>query len=139
MNEGFIMEATYVNDGPNSVFWGFTSADEMMLMVYFYLTDTAGLGSISSIGGEELTSDPIRVYPNPVVSNVTFELPQSEIGQSINMRLYDGLGREVAAINDKRLAGTRFMLNRGDLPEGLYLFEIQTSENRTYSGKLLFR
>jgi hypothetical protein len=36
-------EATYINNGPEDVGFGFTSDDEMMLFFFFYVLDTAGL------------------------------------------------------------------------------------------------
>lgn len=37
-------EASYLNDGPEPVSWGFTSEDEMMLFFFFYVSDTSGIG-----------------------------------------------------------------------------------------------
>jgi len=48
-NEGLIQVASWVNNGPNNpVTWGYTSEDEMMIMVISYVTDTTGLSILTN-------------------------------------------------------------------------------------------
>jgi len=42
-------EASFVNNGPEPVEFGFTSLDEMMLFFFFYVEDTTGLTPITNI------------------------------------------------------------------------------------------
>jgi hypothetical protein len=65
----------------------------------------------------------VRLFPNPVVSNLTLELQQPRSGQKLEIRLLDLQGREL-----KKWSFANQMARRtlwlGDLPPGNYLLEV---------------
>ncbi|GJM35599.1 MAG: hypothetical protein DHS20C18_46000 [Saprospiraceae bacterium] len=129
---GLIHEASWVNDGPESVAWGPTSADEMMVMVIMYTEDTTGI--VSGINDLPHPINQVQVFPNPVHNKGTISVP---IGiNQISFRLFDATGKQVHYLPDVTAAG--FSFERGNLPSGMYFFQVQDSEGRIKSGKILF-
>jgi hypothetical protein len=143
MDEGLIHEASYVNDGPNTVFFGFTTDDEMMLMIYYYLEDTTGLGSVVATGIEDSPSfiEQLIAYPNPVNDKVTFQFNNYPSLGEVDLEILDGFGRVVRSEASIALFETNsnFTIPRGDLPAGLYFYRIKTENEGEFAGKLIFR
>ena len=64
----------------------------------------------------------VRVYPNPSGGAVTLALSGTETGDSVRLVVYDGLGREVAAVHDgPTTADARFTLAGAALTPGSYI------------------
>lgn len=80
------------------------------------------------------------IYPNPTTGSamIRFELPASG---PVRIRLFDRIGREVRTIVDRRfergVQGVGF--NAGDLPSGLYFYEIETSSGTSRGSMMLAR
>lgn len=135
LENGVIHEAKYINDGPESVRWGPTSDDEMMLFGIFYVTDTTGLNLNLTTSTKEI--DPVfegvKVFPNPMQEQATILLP-ADLGK-VNMQLFDMLGKEVRQQSSNGNAYIR--LEKGLLAKGMYLFTLTDEQGRTYSDKIL--
>ncbi len=86
------------------------------------------------------TFDPIdaKVYPNPVQNTATVEF-NLKTTSDVKVTLYNCIGIKVLDIVDgKRTAGNnRVSFNRGDLPNGVYLINIQ-SEGQSGAYKISF-
>jgi hypothetical protein len=130
---GIIHEATWVNDGPNPVSWGATSADEMMVMVMMYLLSTDGVTTGTDFPINTLEG--VQLFPNPVEESFSLKLPPSV--QKASLTLYDAYGRQVRTFNGIDNSLTHF--NRNGIPAGIYYYQIQDVSGRNVSGKVLFR
>lgn len=98
--------------------------------IYTNCKDTA-----LSIYNSEISDKPLSVYPQPATSVVNIQLPITI--QSGSVKVYNQLGQEVISntIANKELLEIN---NPGPL-HGLYYYRItDNTENRIYSGKLIF-
>ena len=79
----------------------------------------------------------IQAYPNPTADILMLEC--IECNGILGIRLYDAFGRLILdqAFN-KRLAEPSLELNLSDIPEGLYIYQVET-ETKTVSGKIVKR
>ena len=134
-SKGVTHEAKWINDGPNPVWWGSTSQDEMMLFGMLYVTDTTGLSlsdfTTSTIELEGNLSE-IKIMPNPMRDYTTIQLP-SDVG-NIQFQLHDVLGNEIMQVNNYNHSFIR--IERNNLPQGLYLLTIRDEKNRAFTGKI---
>ncbi|MCH8319227.1 MAG: T9SS type A sorting domain-containing protein [Bacteroidetes bacterium] len=140
-NEGLIQEASYINTGPNNpVCWGLTSEDEMMIMGLMYVMDTTGLANAepyvppTGIENSALEAQAIKVYPNPFTGSATFILPKNEQGNFI-ITLYNVFGEEVKQIGN--IKSEKITLQRGDLPSGVYFYQVTTNNKLAGKGKVI--
>ena len=130
---GLIHEASWINDGPEPVWFGPTSDDEMMVLVLMYLLDTTGV--ITDIREIQSPLDAVEVYPNPADKLVTFSVPVN-VGM-VNFRLYDALGQVI--MNREGINELFFDVERENLPPGMYFYRIEDQSGAFKSGKLYFR
>ena len=72
----------------------------------------------------------LKIYPNPSTDQVFIEIPQSYIGQNLNLRILDLQGRAVRMTN--LLATGVVQLDASQLEKGLYL--VETSANGKIFG-----
>ncbi len=129
---GVIHEATWVNDGPEPVWWGPTSDDEMMVMVVMYTRDTTGV--VSGIHDLPHPIDQVAVFPNPVQQTATINMPAGI--NELAFYLFDATGKQVLYQPD--VAASNYTIDRANLPSGMYFFKLQDSDGRTKTGKILF-
>lgn len=75
----------------------------------------------------------IRLYPNPAISYVTFEL-RDEMKKGLTLQVYNGLlGKKMY---ESRFPGDRFTLNLNEYSRGLYIYHlIDASGKIIESGK----
>ena len=114
--KGVIHEATWINDGPETVKWGPTSKDEMMLFALMFVTDTANL--TTSIKDPYSIDQNIQIFPNPTSNFVTI--------RSVNKK---SLGEiRIIDLNGKTLFQTfshksREYINISRVPNGMYIIK----------------
>lgn len=133
--KGVEAEATYQNDGPVSVDWGFTSDDEMMIFVAFYVTDTTGVKMEEVV--EEPTPNAIqaadvnefKVYPNPSSAYLNFEFV--DLDESYEVLLFDMAGREIS----KQIAKEILTFDIKDLTKGIYFYQVKSNGLSIANGK----
>ncbi len=119
-NEGLISVATFNNTGGQTVYWGPTSDDEMMITGIMFIEDTTGLGIVSGINHVQKGREILHLYPNPSTGMVNIALPPGE--KPAQIRIVDLMGREVMneALRSKQLnlqylsAGTFIVTLRSD-------------------------
>ena len=115
-SQGIIHEASWVNEGPESVNFGPTSDDEMMVLIAFYTLQPLTVGTNEP--GSELSDKQIMVAPNPAQGRATFTLPDATGLRQF--RLFDLTGREVLRRAD--ISGNVFEIELNGLAPGIYLF-----------------
>ena len=74
----------------------------------------------------------VQVYPNPFVTSTTISF-QNPSGQSFDLEIVDLNGKVVRSLSGIR--GEQVVIERGDLPSGLFLFRLMGPQNHT--GKLM--
>lgn len=86
IKNGFIHQATYINDGPSAVWFGATSHDEMMVMIAMYTLDTTGLGNLQTAVNEPFKLvDEIKIAPNPTEGTSMLWLPNNAMGYQVQV------------------------------------------------------
>ncbi|MFC2116452.1 glycoside hydrolase family 3 C-terminal domain-containing protein, partial [Bacteroidota bacterium] len=75
----------------------------------------------------------LRVYPNPAIESVTFEL--SEFENSYDINISDSLGRAVAKIQNCNTNLVHFY--RKGLENGLYLYQVASGNKFSNTGKFI--
>ncbi len=98
MSQGLIQEATYINNTGNTLEWGYTTDDEMLLTVVQF-TD----GPLStSVGTQDLgTLDvDVSIRPNPFAgrTNIQYELTESG---DVTVEIINAIGQRVAILVDE--------------------------------------
>ncbi len=78
---------------------------------------------------------PVLVYPNPFVTETTFELPETAAG-NYRLELLNASGRLLAT---RIFEGTQCRLERAGLPAGALLWAITREGNVVASGKIVAR
>jgi para-nitrobenzyl esterase len=76
----------------------------------------------------------LNCYPNPSNGSVHIDL-SAVYGEEVTLSLYNNMGQEVRQI--KGIRDAQFTLERGDLPNGLYLVDVIVKGKR-YVSRLLF-
>ncbi len=134
MSDGIIHEATYINDGPEPVWWGNTSDDEMMLFGVMYVLDTTGLDLPTSVlESPQATLEGVSVFPNPVDQMAVFDFPVTAEAP-FQVRLYDVLGEEVH--RSPEIQGYNYELDRRGIATGMYMYRVLDAAGQWMSGKL---
>lgn len=125
---------------PNA-FVGQTWAEELDYLDTWLTNRIAWIdGNIMSVGpavsatGEAAGADAVRVYPNPVTGNVLYFTPGRA---DATFSLFDGMGR--AVVNELAVAGGSMVALPGELPNGLYFYQIGQKDRLLGRGKLVVR
>ena len=82
--------------------------------------------------GPELTTRPLRTWPNPAVDQLSVTLPDNMT--NANLTMYDISGKPV--LMQRAVTGTS-QLSVSDLPTGAYLLMAESGEQRTVSRVLV--
>lgn len=131
---GIIHEASYVNTGSAPVTWGSTSDDEMMVLVFMGMSDTAGVVTdVVEVGKNPL--DDIKVFPNPATNQAFIVMPEGI--QEVSVTLYDMLGKTINVTHSDY--SDRVMISRDDLPSGVYLYRVEDRVGHIKTGKIVFQ
>ncbi|HET6990204.1 MAG TPA: zinc-dependent metalloprotease [Bacteroidia bacterium] len=83
-------------------------------------------------GTQEFSLSSVTIFPNPFTSSVKFEFPRDL--QNAELKLYDVLGNEIRDID---FSGKQFSIQRGELSDGVYLYQVISEGKIVLSGKLL--
>lgn len=131
MANGFIFEAEYVNNGSDTLYWGNTTQDEMMLIFVQYTTeplDQSGTG-IGETYGSAVSE--IMAMPNPTNDNSTVRFELEEPAE-VDIALLDVTGRVVFQESKGELGiGTHTQLiDMSGLRSGLYLLNLNVGADR---------
>ena len=98
---GLIQEASYINPptNPDTLYWGFTTKDEMMLIFIQYTNEPLATG----IEDPQTTGPEFSIYPNPVseVSVIDFSLKEKS---QVSIELYNLLGDQIGVIHEGQLS-----------------------------------
>ena len=76
----------------------------------------------------------INVYPNPAHNSITVDLKEFA-GKTVNIELYDALGRKVKDVSKIKTA--QYTIARDNLPNGIYLMNVNV-DGKLHSKKIMF-
>lgn len=129
---GLKHEAQWVNDGPVPVNFGPTSDDEMMVMVMMYTRDSSGVEVVPT---REPAAEPdaLLISPTPARDWVQVQCP--DYLQDGTFLLFDATGKQVS---QQSVNGTRFLVERGSWPAGMYWYQLRTASAKIYTGKIMW-
>lgn len=96
----------------------------------FYYEEYDDETGIEALAGTET----LRLYPNPFLDEVHFELPES--GQPFTATVYNILGQQVFKRQIKARAGKQ-TLNLSELSPGNYLFQVVNENGKIYNSKIV--
>lgn len=136
LSEGVIHEASWVNNGADTVRWGPTSEDEMMLFFFFYVTSLQGLEPPTDTSDDTTTTELVRnqlpdtpslkLYPNPSTGplNIQYELPKA--GKT-TIEVVTLQGEKVSTILSQHHApgDHKLRLDKLDLAKGMYFISLR--------------
>ena len=129
---GLHHEASWINDGPNPVGFGFTSDDEMQVLILMYTDDIDGV----DVANEEIAiENEFTVFPNPTSGTTTFF--RQSMNTSFNVELFDMAGKQIRSYQN--ILDNQFNMERGDLKNGMYLYTIRNQDGKIQTGKLVFQ
>ncbi len=134
---GLIQEATYINDGPEPLEWGYTTDDEMMLMTIQF---TAGPLSSSTPVVETASTDfSFTASPNPYQGHTSISYQLNEKAQ-VSLEVFNVLGERVQLLVDEKQAAGKyqqtFSAEALGLPAGMYLVNL-TIDGQKISKKII--
>lgn len=86
-------------------------------------------------GIDDVSPVQMQISPNPVTETATIRIENDNHSEGV-FRLYDLQGRTVGAYE---FFGNEFQFQKGNLAEGLYLFEIQAEGSLIGTGKLMIK
>lgn len=117
-----------------SVISGYTSSEDFDITV----SDMSfGTQSLSVVEFESLNAN-IFNYPNPFNSTKTLVLPEDT--EVVNISFTDILGRVVINKNNKQYThGKELVLDNINLPEGVYMINVSTVDNKIYQTRCVVK
>jgi hypothetical protein len=129
MNKGLIFEATWVNNGPDTMGFGLTTKEEMFVTYYQYTNELPT--GLREAGKEDLS---FNISPNPATDkfNIAFSLKSAG---SVLIELYNSLGIKVKTTNaGLQAAGKQTVqidISKEQLPSGLYFVSLSVDGARS--------
>ena len=131
---GLIHEAKYINNTNNNISWGYTTDDEMMLVVIQYTTAPL------SVDVEDIAKEEVRynVFPNPFQGNTNIAYTLNK-KSAVQLEVYNLLGERVDYIlNEEQSSGEyefSFSTKNKNLSNGMYIVKL-TIDGQQFSQKI---
>ncbi len=117
---GIIAEGTFINTaGPDPVTWGFSSADEMMAVGFYFIYGDDLPTAITNQSNDEQT---LTVFPNPANDEFVISYELSEAA-TVHVDLFDMLGKKVGNL-----------LDNAPQTKGKYTHSFNTADYKLTSG-----
>lgn len=104
--------------------------DNTQNKLYSIHWETSTITKLSERGYEENT---LNIYPNPLTQNTTIEFQNSK-KEKCTLTLFDNQGRLVEVLGN--ITSETIQLERKNLANGLYFFQLRTDKQIITSGKL---
>ena len=137
----YLLSAGYELDWlerPEGHSWGLWRANIDRILEYFYpANSTAVASSINIVPGNFIL---FQNYPNPFNPTTKIRWQQSADGLT-TLKIYDALGQEAAVlVNEYKPAGSYELdFNAGNLPSGVYFYQIRTGDFQAIKKMVLLR
>jgi len=134
---GIIHEATYINDTDETLTWGNTTDDEMMLLFVHY-TEEAVITDTEDVVEEEAVQ--LSVFPNPARTQTTinYKLPESA---DVLIELFDIQGKRISEIARATQASGSYShsldIAKAGLSGGIYFIQLMIDGEVIGTEKLI--
>ena len=102
-------------------------------------TNTFGLGKIdvqaaidyimNDLGVDYIYANDVKVYPNPAVNSISFELNSEFDANNLNLAVYNSMGEKVSDNLKYDVSGSKLNLNIQSLASGIYNVECQSGKS----------
>lgn len=102
----------------------------------FFVDEILMEGIVAPVKDIEKNSLEVRVAPNPVHEHVYFEW-DNPTNQAFDLVVTNPQGQIVH--RQTQMTGTQWVLNRKNIPSGLYFFQFFKDQQSVYTGKLVFK
>jgi hypothetical protein len=79
----------------------------------------------------------VSVFPNPAVDQAMISINGDISNRALTLNIFDITGNVVRSESNLQL--NNILLNRNDLANGLYFFELTSNDGFSYSGKIVFK
>jgi len=135
---GIIGEASWVNTSPDTVWWGLTSDQEMMVMGFQYIDgDPLNATAVSNVKDDQQF---LKIFPNPAHNKFVLSYETSDAG-NVQAELFNVIGQKQAVLfnNVQQAKGPHTQtFNAADyhLAPGVYFINF-TADNKTTTEKLV--
>ncbi len=133
---GIIHEATYINNEADTLGWGDTTDDEMMLIFVHFTTS-----AITDVDDTpEAISTKLTAFPNPAQeqTTITYELP---VSGNVSLEVFDISGKKVnEIINQYQQTGNytySLDVEKSGLSNGVYLINVSIDGQVAASEKVI--
>ncbi|MCF8257230.1 MAG: T9SS type A sorting domain-containing protein [Flavobacteriales bacterium] len=136
-NEGLIHEAVFNNPGPETVYFGLHTTDEMYVTYVQYIAQPTHL-SISEQAHRPAPA--LSVHPNPATGPVSVSM-RADAAQQATLSVWDQLGRLLHQRPVQLQAGHNTLplgMGTESLPAGIYAVSVSTPAQQ-FTAKLLVR
>jgi len=101
-----------------------------ILSVHLLKVDSLGNYIPNTVEDIAATKQGIRVYPNPGTTELNFSMPDNYNSVAVNLYTLSG-----TKIRSKPLVNNNSSMNTENLPNGIYIWEVQTSNGYKERGK----
>jgi hypothetical protein len=132
--KGLIHEATWYNSGTDTVRWGLTSKDEMMVLglQYTYGPPIPVTNGIRDLSKTDLS---FRVYPNPFhdAARIGYTLKERS---DIKLEVFNLAGQKISTIASEMQNNGTYSYSFSPTQAGMYFLSL-TVNGRTYQEKLI--
>lgn len=134
MNKGLLFEATWLNNTPDTIPFGFTTEEEMFITYYQY---TEQLPSSVKDGKKNISS--IDVFPNPSRDNINLSYTLKKAGHAV-VELFNLTGSKIkTVVNAVQAAGKHILKIKSEdeqLAPGTYFVSV-TVDGETNTKKIV--
>ena len=129
MTYGLTFEAKYLNAGSDTLTWGPTTQDEMMLIFLQYTEEALSTNAVNDYNA--IDKDLLQVWPNPFSDQITISFEVENMA-GVRISLLDLMGREVQNVAKvHRAIGTyEYVLDSSDLESGIYFVQLEINGKR---------
>ncbi len=97
---------------------------------------TTLVDELTSIRPEPIKEQQVRVYPNPMQDFTIFEVANKTPGQAVQLQIYNTMGSQV---HESLETDSRFQFHKGDLPAGIYYYQVTDRKAVLGTGKMVIK
>jgi len=134
---GIVHEATYINDTDETLGWGNTTDDEMMLL-FVHFTEQAIVTDTEHV--VEKIAPQLSVFPNPVYTQTTINYNLTK-NADVLIELFDIQGKRISKIIRTTQASGSYShsldVKKAGLSKGIYLIQLMVDGEVIGTEKLM--
>ncbi|MFA6922741.1 MAG: sugar-binding protein [Bacteroidales bacterium] len=102
----------------------------------FGTIELSGISCVETPTGiiNEEMNNATLIYPNPFNTSFVLKISDETILKNAMMKIYDVCGKEVKAVS---ISSNETIIDRGELPSGIYFYSVINNNEKTANGKLI--